>query len=424
MLHKGFLFVSLLAPSMSFASTATESLSGATRDLFDRVRENPAAVNDRGDKSSLRLGKEAGLQLITNAAGYGLGIRAGASQELAVVTGSYSVEGAPENFAATTTILRKTAEELARDGLPFVLTLGSTSGDIKWGLELGYQSIKRNEEVITDTRDSDGKLLATYTAYYPTYSSGGLSAGMIMGDLEATLSWAKGDWKLGTSQSTHDGNTATADKRTVYLEDAVSAQSTTYYNLLTRYQTEGAQWFLDYTQQVSDLKLWDRNDAQTGGTQYDAKDARKAMRLALGGERNDTLSEGIKLYSKSWLTYLKFTDNDIKTLSEATDTSVSSAHGVEVEAASWVALRAGFQASIVGVTESKETVYETAGRKGKSESNTEKSTYVMRSLSSPTMGVGFKFGNYMVDATLAQDGTGNLGFTEKILGKVEVTAKF
>ena len=34
MLHKRFLFVSLLAPSFSFASTATDSLSGVTRDVF------------------------------------------------------------------------------------------------------------------------------------------------------------------------------------------------------------------------------------------------------------------------------------------------------------------------------------------------------------------------------------------------------
>jgi hypothetical protein len=148
------------------------------------------------------------------------------------------------------------------------------------------------------------------------------------------------------------------------------------------------------------------------------------MRLALGGERSDSLSEGVKLYSKSWFTYLKLTENDSKAQDVTTDTSFSSGHGVEVDAASWVTLRAGFQASWAGVTESKETAYETAGQKGKSESNTDKSTYVMRGLASPTMGVGFKFGNYMVDATLAQDGTGDLGFTEKILGKVEVTAKF
>ena len=424
MLHKRFLFVSLLAPSMSFASTATESLSGVTRDVFDRVQENPAAVNEQGGKSFLKLGKEAGLQVITNSAGYGLSVRVGASQELPVLTGINSAEGAPENFRATSTTLQKTAEELSKGGLPIALSFGSATGDIKWGLELGYQSIKRNEEVFTETRDSDGKLLATHTAYYPTYSAGGVSAGVIMGELEAALSWAKGDWKLGTSRTAHDGNTATADKKAVYLDDAVSAQSTTVYNLVTRYQAKGAQWFVDYTQQKTDLKLWDRNDAQTGGTQYDAEDALKVMRLALGGERSDSLSEGVKLYSKSWFTYLKLTENDSKAQDVTTDTSFSSGHGVEVDAASWVTLRAGFQASWAGVTESKETAYETAGQKGKSESNTDKSTYVMRGLASPTMGVGFKFGNYMVDATLAQDGTGDLGFTEKILGKVEVTAKF
>ncbi|MEY4065912.1 MAG: hypothetical protein RIR26_2120, partial [Pseudomonadota bacterium] len=43
---------------------------------------------------------------------------------------------------------------------------------------------------------------------------------------------------------------------------------------------------------------------------------------------------------------------------------------------------------------------------------------------SPTMGLGFKFGNYTVDATLAQDGTGAMGFTNDILGKIEVTAQY
>jgi hypothetical protein len=107
-----------------------------------------------------------------------------------------------------------------------------------------------------------------------------------------------------------------------------------------------------------------------------------------------------------------------------TDMNLSTAHGVEVAAASWATLRAGVQASLWGSEKLEATTYETAGQKGKSETETTTSTYMLRGIASPTMGVGFKFGNYMVDATLAQDGTGDMGFSDKILGKVEVTAQF
>lgn len=425
MLHKRFLFVSLLAPSFSFASTATDSLSGVTRDVFDNLDENPAFVNVEGGKSFLRIGKQAGAQLITNAGGFGLGVQVNSSSELSVVSGTFSSKDAPAAFAgASSAILEKTAETISATAMPLALTMGGVSGDIKWGLRLGYQSAKRDSEVDSFTRDADDKVIATYTAFDPTYVATSLRAGMIMGELEAALAWGKGDWKLATSRASHDGNVATADKTTSYMEDGVSAQSTTGYELVTRYQAKGAQWFLTYGQQKSDLKLWDLNDAKNGGSTYDAKDAKKLMDITAGGERSDSLTEGVKLLSKSWFSYSKLTANDSTEMNILTDMNLSTAHGIEVAAASWATLRAGVQASLWGSKKLEATTYETAGQKGKSETNTTSSANMLRGIASPTMGVGFKFGNYIVDATLAQDGTGSMGFSDKILGKVEVTAQF
>ena len=420
MLHKRFLFVSLLAPSFSFASTATDSLSGVTRDVFDNLDENPAFVNVEGGKSFLRIGKQGGAQLITNAGGFGLGVQVNSSSELSVVSGTFSSKDAPAAFAgASSAILEKTAEAMSAAAMPLALTMGGISGDIKWGLSLGYQSAKRDGRVATDVQGA-----APLVAYNPTYAATSLRAGMITGELEAALAWGKGDWKLATSRASHDGNIATADKTTSYMEDGVSAQSTTGYELVTRYQAKGAQWFLTYGQQKSDLKLWDLNDAKNGGSTYDAKDAEKLMGINVGGERSDSLTEGVKLLSKSWFGYSKLTANDSTEMNALTDMNLSTAHGVEVAAASWATLRAGVQASLWGSKKLEATTYETAGQTGKSETETATSTYMLRGIASPTMGVGFKFGNYMVDATLAQDGTGDMGFSDKILGKVEVTAQF
>lgn len=426
MLHKRFLFVSLLAPSFSFASTATDSLSGVTRDVFDNLDENPAFVNVEGGKSYLRIGKQAGAQLITAAGDFGLGVQVNASSELPVVesNSSFGSKDAPATFTASSAILEKTAEAISATAMPLALTMGGVSGDIQWGLRLGYQSAKRDSEVNSFTRDADDKVIATYTAFDPTYVATSLRAGVIMGELEAALAWSKGDWKLATSRASHDGNVATGDKITSYMEDGVSAQSTTGYDLVMRYQAKGAQWFLTYGQQKSDLKLWDRNDANNGGSTYDAKDAEKLMGMTAGGERSDTLTEGIKLLSKSWFGYAKLTANDSTEMDILTGMNLSTAHGVEVAAASWATLRAGVQVSLWGSRKIEATTYETAGQKGKSETNTTSSVNMLRGIASPTMGVGFKFGNYVVDATLAQDGTGDMGFSDKILGKVEVTAQF
>ena len=348
-----------------------------------------------------------------------MGVQVNTSSELSVVSGAFSSKDAPAAFTASSAILEKTAETLSAAAMPLALTMGGISGDIKWGLSLGYQSAKRDGRVATDVQGA-----APLVAYNPAYAATSLRAGMIMGELEAALAWGKGDWKLATSRASHDGNIATADKTTSYMEDGVSAQSTTGYELVTRYQAKGAQWFLTYGQQKSDLKLWDLNDAKNGGSTYDAKDAEKLMGINVGGERSDSLTEGVKLLSKSWFSYSKLTANDSTEMNALTDMNLSTAHGVEVAAASWATLRAGVQASLWGSKKLEATTYETAGQKGKSETETTTSTYMLRGIASPTMGVGFKFGNYMVDATLAQDGTGDMGFSDKILGKVEVTAQF
>ncbi|MEY4065184.1 MAG: hypothetical protein RIR26_1392, partial [Pseudomonadota bacterium] len=418
MLHKRILFVSLLAPSLSFASTATDSLSGVTGDVFDIFNENPAHVNVEGGKSFVRLGKEGGLQVLTKAAGFGLGIQVNAENELPVVSGSFNSKDAPATFASVSTNnLAIAASQASKAGMPMALTLGGVAGDMKWGVRLGYQNIRTNVELpITDTT---GKVLGT--ALSPTYSAAKVRAGVVMGDIEAALAWGKGDWKQATSRAEHDGNPATADKATKYMEDGVSAQSTQGYELATRYIQGNTQWFLQYGQQNSGLKLWDLNDAKTGGSTYDAKDAEQSRALAIGTERSYPVVENVKLLSRSWFAYQTDTTNDSKDKLVDTDMQVSGALGAEVAAASWATLRAGVQASLWGSRKMEATSYELAGQKGKSETMTTTSSHWMRGVASPTMGLGFKFGNYTVDATLAQDGTGAMGFTNDILGKIEVT---
>jgi hypothetical protein len=415
MLHKRFLFVSLLAPSLSFASTATDSLSGVTGDVFDNLDENPAFVNQDGGKNLVRIGKEGGLQILTKAAGFGLGIQVNTETELSVVSGSFNSKDAPTGFAdVSTQNLASAATQLSARGMPLALTMGGAAGDMKWGLRVGYQNMKRDDELVF----ANGK------AFSPTYSATSVRAGMIMGDIEAALAWRKGDWKQSVSRTAHDNLLTTTDKATKFMDDGVSAQSTQGYELVTRYTMGSMQWFLVYGQEQSDLKLWDLNDTKTGGSTYSADDAVQTRSLEIGSERSYPVVENVKLMSKSWFGYQTDTMNDSKDKTVDTNMEVSGALGAEVAAASWATLRAGVQASLWGSEKSEATIYESAGQKGKSETTTTSSSNWMRGSFVPTMGVGFKFGNYTVDATLAQDGTGAMGFSHDILGKIEVTAQY
>ncbi|MFZ9521074.1 MAG: hypothetical protein ACO3A4_11420, partial [Silvanigrellaceae bacterium] len=150
----------------------------------------------------------------------------------------------------------------------------------------------------------------------------------------------------------------------------------------------------------------------------------KSMGFDVGAERDFKLTDGIMLSSKSWFGWSKSTSNLSKKKKETTDMELSSAYGVEVAASSWATLRAGVAASIYGNTKETATEYNDANQAGASAANSKTSTFVLRGISAPRMGVGFKFGNYTIDASLAQDGTGDLGFSDKVLGKVEVTGQF
>jgi len=67
------------------------------------------------------------------------------------------------------------------------------------------------------------------TEYNPSYSMFGLSAGVVLGQAEASVEWFKGNWNLGTSRQSHDGLLDTPDQKTNYMEDGASSQSTVYF---------------------------------------------------------------------------------------------------------------------------------------------------------------------------------------------------
>jgi hypothetical protein len=128
--------------------------------------------------------------------------------------------------------------------------------------------------------------------------------------------------------------------------------------------------------------------------------------------------------SKTWLHYETATANEDKNTFFAKDVALRAALATEASVASWAVLRAGVQSSVWGSDQYDRTTYEKVDYSGKSEKVSRSSTFWMREAAQPTLGVGFKFGNYTIDATLAQDGSGDLGFTDKFLGQVEITAQY
>lgn len=392
MLHKRFVFVSLLAPSLSFASTATDSLAGSTRDVFDNLTENPAFVNAEGGKSYFRISKAGGVQAITTSGGYGLGVQVNTIESNLV-----------SPLAGNTKEITDAAKTLSEAGLPLSLTIGSTSGETKWGANLQYENSK-----------VDGQSAAT--TFDPSFMKMGLNLGVIMGATEASVGYGRDTWKLATS-----GKTKTlAGDTTTNLTDGMSEQSTDTMSALVRHTMGDYQYFVGLNQSKTKAKFW------TGATNTSSSqdELNKSMGFDVGAERGFKLTDGIMLSSKSWFGWSKSTDNVSQAKREITDMALSSAYGVEVAAASWATLRAGVAASIYGNRKTTATTYASANQAGASAANTATTTFVLRGISAPTMGVGFKFGNYTIDASLAQDGTGDLGFSDKVLGKVEVTGQF
>lgn len=404
MLHKRFVFVSLLAPSMSFASTATDTLVNTTRDVFDNLDENPAFVNTDGGKSYLRIGKASGLQAITTAGGFGLGVQVGTLDLSPVepLTGDQK-ESAKE--------LTDAATVLTRNGLPLVLSLGGVAGDMKWGAGLQYQNAK-----------FDGQYSSTVAVFDPSLLAIGLNFGVIMGDTEASFGYGRDTWKLATS-----GKTKTAaGEISTSLNDGMSEQSTDNLGLLVRHKMGQYKWFFGAGQSKTKAKFWEAaKNATTDRNELD-----KVLGVEVGAEREDKLTDGIMLFSQADLKWAQATSNVSKAKRQITDLSLSSAHGVEVAAASWATLRAGVHASLYGNRKTTSTSYTEANQTGTSSANTSTSTFVMRGKAhptlgaGPTMGVGFKFGNYSIDASLNSDDTGSMGFSDKLLGLVEVTGQF
>ncbi|MEN9808973.1 MAG: hypothetical protein RLZZ488_540 [Pseudomonadota bacterium] len=404
MLHKRFVFVSLLAPSLSFASTATDTLVNTTRDVFDNLDENPAFVNTDGGKSYLRIGKASGLQAITTAGGFGLGVQVGTLDVSPVepLTGDQK-ESAKE--------LTDAAAVLTRNGLPLVLSLGGVAGDMKWGAGLQYQNAK-----------VDGQYSSTVAVFDPSLLAIGLNFGVIMGDTEASLGYGRETWKLATSGKT---KTAAGEISTP-LNDGMSEQSTDSMGLLVRHKMGEYKWFLGAGQSKTKAKFWEAAKNAT----TDRNELEKVLAVEVGAEREDKLTDGIMLFSQADVKWAQATSNVSKTKRQITDLSLSSAHGVEVAAASWATLRAGVHASLYGNRKTTTTSYTEANQAGTSSANTSTSTFVMRGKThptlgaGPTMGVGFKFGNYSIDASLTSDDTGSMGFSDKLLGLVEVTGQF
>jgi hypothetical protein len=377
MVHKRFVFVSLLAPSLSFASTATQSLSGTTGDMFD-----------------LRVGKAGGFQLLTTAGGFGLGIQVN------------TITSAPVgHLDRNTKELADAATSLTKKGMPLQFTLGGDASGTKWGAALQYENARITGEAAAATFD-------------PRFIKSGLNLGVIKGELEAALGWTRDTWKVATSGTTK-GATGAETKTT--LPAGMSEQLSDTIVGVARYKVGQYQTFLRAGRMATKAVFWSGGDNGTTSTQ-DNMD--KLQGVETGAEREDKLSEGVTLYSKGWLNWVSRLSNGSQKKVETVDTKLNVGHGLELAAASWMTLRAGFQASLYGTQKITTTTYSEPNQAGTSGANTTTSTYMLQVVDVPTMGVGFKFGQIAIDATLGQDGTGDLGFTDKLLGKVEMTAQF
>lgn len=413
MLEKKFILPLLFFPGISLASTATESLSGVTRDIFDNVTENPAYVNQLENSWAVRLGKQSGLRLLTQTDYLGLAIQINTSNEIGVYQGTRSSKGAPKEFTgASTGLLTKAAEDLSPKGMPLTAHFGSEIDGIKWGVAALYQSIGTDDSVS----------VAGSTGYSPSYAAKGVKTGVLFKNIGVSAYWVNGVWELESSRARHDGNFETPDKKISYMPDAVSKQDTQQYGLIARYATTHMHWFLSYDHQNSDFKIWDLNDAGDGGSTYDADDALLLTKVTVGAERAYPVRQNLRFMSKTWFEYTKLTDSDSRLLSVEVDKKLSGALGAEIVLTPWATLRTGAQGSLWGSSTAESTIFQDPGQAGKSEKDDTSETYWMRAEASPTLGIGMKFGNYAVDATLAQDGTSDIGFTDKIFGKIELTA--
>jgi len=299
--------------------------------------------------------------------------------------------------------------------MPLQFTLGGVANGIKWGLGLQYENAKATGLVSSDDKKS--------VVVDPSYMMTGYRAGLVRDELEVSAGWSRATWKVGTDGTLKAGG---ADAK-IGLLDGASQQMNDALDVTVRYQAKAAQWFVAFEQSKSKLTLWDNTaNAANGvaGTSTDRDEFMKGQTISFGAENSQSINENVKHFMKSWFTYLKSTENLNKQKTEVTDMSLSTAHGFEAGLSSWATLRGGVQSTFWGSMSHKITDFAADNQGGTSDTNEVKASNMLRAVAYPTLGMGFKFGAYTIDATFAQDNTGSIGFTDKILGKVEVTAQF
>ncbi|NBX16685.1 MAG: hypothetical protein EBR09_04900 [Proteobacteria bacterium] len=382
----------ILFPTTAFASTATSPLADSTRDIFDNMDENPAFVNTRENKSYLRIGKEGSLQAIANTGSYGLAVQVNTLKSTLVVP----LDGSSKDITSANTAL-------AASGFPLRLTLGTLFGDDKYGLRVNYQDSKIS--------GPDGVFPFGFS-----FRKLGLGWGIISGPTQVSLNFNRNDWKLATT-STQRG---LAGDATVTLDDGMSDQTTDQLNLSVIHKIEKNRWFVAIAQSKTKAGFWDKKAAAT--TKQD--NLNKLISVYTGAQRDDKLTDAATLFSRAWVGWSKTTDNVSKQKKETTDVNVGWSNGLEYSSSSWSVLRAGFQAMLYDNIKATTTVYSDVNQSGASISNTTSKTNFVKGLGAPLLGAGLKFGNTSIDATLAQNNTSDVGFSDNVFGKVELTVEF
>ena len=418
-----FFTLPFLFSTYSFASIATESLAGVTRDTFDWLNKNPASVNSV-DGNLLRFGKRSGLQLISGVSKYKLGVQLDSQAEFPILSGQYSAEGAPDGFVTSMITLGAAAKSLSEVGSPVALALASRGEKVDWGVQAKYQVMKSDSDLNFDVRGSDGTLIETLPIYFPRYSGFAVTAGLKISNFESSLTLSRYNWSIATSRRSHDGRFDTSEEVTKYTHDAVTGQNSNLLSILGSYSTPHALWFVDFSHQATDLELWDRNEDKTAGAQYKLDSAEDTMTISIGGERQDTLTDRVKLFGQVLLSRTRLEQNNYLSLVETIKTSLTTTHSVELAATDWLVLRAGYKLNLFGLADSKRIIYEVTGLKRGVESISGDSIYVTQSLGSPKFGFGLIFDDYEIDAAFASNEKGEAEFSAISIGSIEVTANF
>ncbi|NBW80954.1 hypothetical protein EBR21_04290 [bacterium] len=382
----------LFFPLSALASTATSPLADSTRDIFDNMDENPAFVNTREQKSYLRIGKEGSLQAISNAGGYGLAVQLNTLKSPLVAP----LEGSTKDIIAANTAL-------AASGVPLRLTAGTLFGEDKFGARISYQDSKISGPNAAFVFDSSFRKL-------------GLGLGVITGPTQVSVNFNRNAWKLATTSTQR----SLTGETTSTLDDGMSDQTTDQLNLSVIHKIDRNRWFVAIAQNKTKAGFWDKKSATTS-TQANLNNL---ISVHAGAQRDDKLSDAATLFSRAWVGWSKTTENVSKQKKESTDLNLGWSNGLEYSPSSWSVLRAGYQGMIYDSRKATTTNYSDANQTGSSASSTTSDTNIVRSLGAPLLGAGLKFGNTSIDATVAQNNTSDLGFSDNVFGKVELTVEF